>query len=158
MKKIEAATHLFPTSFPSFLDSVRCYIWNLHHTGMIPLTRICAPVTNDGIMLLPTKQDGASCTCLLPPYPDHLQSKPVTWVPVGPVRLLRWICTLQETCLFSYKNSKGCQTSFQNTQFLRKELRVEYAQSNTTIITSIINIIGINNYMFRPYMWAIIRL
>ena len=40
-----------------------------------------------------------------------------------------------------------------------KELHVEYAQSNTTIITSIINIIGINNnYMFRPYMWAIIRL
>ena len=40
----------------------------------------------------------------------------------------------------------------------RKELRVEYAQSNTTIITSIINIIGINNYMFRHYVWAIIRL
>ena len=41
----------------------------------------------------------------------------------------------------------------------RKELRVKYAQSNTTIITSINNIIGINNnYMFRPYMWAITRL
>ena len=50
----------------------------------------------------------------------------------------------------------GCR--FPNLKQNRKELRVEYAQSNTTIITSIINIIGINNYMFRPYMWAITRL
>jgi len=36
----------------------------------------CAAVTNDCIMLLPTKPDGVCCTCKLPMYLDHLQFKP----------------------------------------------------------------------------------
>ena len=67
--------------------------------------------------MLPTKQNATCCTCPLPTYLDRLKSKPVTWVPVGLVCLLRWIRTLQEKCLFLYKNLKGCQTSFQNTYF-----------------------------------------
>lgn len=73
--------------------------------------------TNNGILILPTEQ-GTCCTCLLPTYLGHLQSKPVTWVPVTLVCLLWCVRTLKEKCLFSYKkNLKGCNTSFKTPFF-----------------------------------------